>query len=85
VSFGVPPAAIRRIPVLLSPLVRKEVTLVTGFVTDLVSPIVEPVCSILDRLLAPVGHVVASFGNLLAVTGLSRPWTTWSFRSAIND
>lgn len=69
----------------LSPLVRKKVTLVTGFVTDLVSPIVEAVRPVLDRFLTPIRDAVASFGYPAAFTGPSVPRTAGALMSAIND
>jgi hypothetical protein len=67
----------------LAPLVRKEITLAAGFVTDLASSIAQPVRSILDRFLSPVGHPITTFSDSLAFTGPSRARS--ALLSAIND
>ena len=68
----------------LTPLFRKVVTL-ASLVADTVSSIAEPSGSVLDGLLPPVGHTVASFGESLAFSGPSRSRTAGSFLSAVND
>ena len=68
---------------LLSPLIGKVVT--PRFIAHLVSPIAQPIRSVLDRFLPPIGHTVTPFGDSIPFSGSLRPRTGWSFLPAIND